>query len=318
MKRLYVWVRRVDGGITLAGELASTDPVAGGRFESEFEYSADWARDPTAIPLDPISLPLQPHGRRFHAEQLYPPLAVFDDALPDDWGRRLLAKALTREGRTLSSPEMLLALRGAGTGALVFTETPSPPQLLCTVEMRSLATVLSAASKFEAGTLPQDDDFRVLLEGSSRAGGARPKALVHDDEGEWIAKFPSRTRDAGHDVVGLEATCLELARQAGLTVPEARLRAAGRTRVLLVRRFDVTEGGGRFHMVSLRTLCRERPGVYVTTELPMDGNDPAGLSHRDERDARRDVRGHPAIASARVPGYNHSEHRSSYRQGDGT
>ena len=50
----------------------------------------------------------------------------------------------------------------------------------------------------------------------------------------------------------------------------------------------------------------------------MDGNDPAGLSHRDERDARRYVRGHPAIASARAPGYNHSEHRSSYRREDGT
>jgi serine/threonine-protein kinase HipA len=31
----------------------------------------------------------------------------------------------------------------------------------------------------------------------------------------------------------------------------------------LVRRFDVTPQKGRLHMVSLRTLCRERPGVYV-------------------------------------------------------
>jgi serine/threonine-protein kinase HipA len=33
--------------------------------------------------------------------------------------------------------------------------------------------------------------------------------------------------------------------------------------VLLVRRFDVTPPGGRRHMVSLKTLCKERPGVYV-------------------------------------------------------
>jgi serine/threonine-protein kinase HipA len=31
----------------------------------------------------------------------------------------------------------------------------------------------------------------------------------------------------------------------------------------LVRRFDVTPQNGRVHMVSLRTLCRERPGIYV-------------------------------------------------------
>lgn len=266
MKRLYVWIRGPDGDVTLAGELATTDPMAGGRFESEFEYSAGWARDPAAFPLDPISLPLHPPGRRFRAEQLYPPLAVFDDALPDDWGRRLLARALAREGRTLSPPEMLLGLRGAGAGALVFTETPSPAhQLVGTLGSRSLATLLSAASKFEAGTLPEDDEFRVLLEGSGRAGGARPKALVHDEKGEWIAKFPSRARDGSYDVVGFEATCLELAGRAGLIVPEARLHTVERKRILLVRRFDVTERGGRSHMVSLRTLCRERPGVYAAS-----------------------------------------------------
>jgi hypothetical protein len=33
-------------------------------------------------------------------------------------------------------------------------------------------------------------------------GGARPKALVHDDSGEWLAKFTSRARDAAYDVTG--------------------------------------------------------------------------------------------------------------------
>jgi serine/threonine-protein kinase HipA len=101
------------------------------------------------------------------------------------------------------------------------------------------------------------------LDGSSRAGGARPKALVHDESGEWIAKFPSRTRDDGYDVVGLEAACLALARRAGLDVPESRLQALGARRVLMVKRFDVSAEGGRYHMVSLRTLCKERPGIHV-------------------------------------------------------
>jgi serine/threonine-protein kinase HipA len=86
---------------------------------------------------------------------------------------------------------------------------------------------------------------------------------VHDTEGEWIAKFPSVTRDATHDVVGLEATCLELAHSAGLLTAQSRLQAVGNRRVLLVRRFDVTPQGGRLHMVSMRTLCKERPGIYV-------------------------------------------------------
>ena len=36
MKRLYVWVRRSDGTARLAGELGTTEPTSGGRFESEF------------------------------------------------------------------------------------------------------------------------------------------------------------------------------------------------------------------------------------------------------------------------------------------
>ena len=33
--------------------------------------------------------------------------------------------------------------------------------------------------------------------------------------------------------------------------------------VLLVRRFDVVPGGGRRHMISLRTLCKERSGIHA-------------------------------------------------------
>jgi serine/threonine-protein kinase HipA len=269
VRHLYVWVRRPDGTARLAGELGTTDPGPGGRFQSEFEYAAEWAGDRGAFPLDPVSLPLRPIGRRFQADQFHPPLGVFEDSLPDDWGRRLLARALSAEGTTPSPPEMLLALRGGGPGALMFTETPARPEPASTLRTRSLPSLLSAAAKFDAGTLSSGDEFRKLLEGSSRAGGARPKALIHDDEGEWLVKFPSRSRDGIFDVVGLEAACLQLARRAGLLVPDIRLQSVGRRRVLFVRRFDITEHGGRTHMVSMRTLCRERPGVYVTSYVDL-------------------------------------------------
>lgn len=264
MKHLYVWVLGAGGDVKLAGELATSDPAVGGRFEAEFEYAREWTSDPTAFALDPVSLPLLPAGRRFRSEQFEPPLGVFDDALPDDWGRQLLARAFQLDGRSPSPPEMLLALRGGGTGALLFTDGPIPIDAATSVASRELGALLSAAAKFEAGTLPLDDEFRRLLEGSSRVGGARPKALVHDETGEWIAKFPSRTRDGIHDVVGLEATCLHLARRASLSVPESRLHTVARRRVLLVRRFDVTPTGGRIHMVSMRTLYKETRGVFAT------------------------------------------------------
>ena len=263
IKHIFVWVRRPEGAIRLVGELAATAPDRNsGRFESEFEYTRAWASEAGAFALDPVSLPLDA-ARRFRAEMLYPPLAVFDDALPDDWGRRLLAAAITADGGTPTSPEMLLRMRGGGTGALLFTATDTAPHPDESVPSTELSKLLAAAAQFEAGTLPPGDEFRRLLEGSSRAGGARPKALVHDEFGEWLAKFPSRARDEGYDVVGLEATCLVLARRAGLDVPESRLQTIGARRVLMVKRFDTSAEGGRYHMASLRTLCKERPGIYV-------------------------------------------------------
>ena len=263
IKHIFVWVRRPEGAIRLVGELATTAPDgSSGRFESEFEYSRAWVNESGAFALDPVSLPLDT-ARRFRAEMLYPPLAVFDDALPDDWGRRLLAAAITAEGGKPTLAEMLLRMRGGGTGALLFTATGTAPHPDQSVPSTALPKLLAAAAQFEAGTLPAGDEFRRLLEGSSRAGGARPKALVHDESGEWLAKFPSRARDDAYDVVGLEATCLTVARRAGLEVPESRLQSIGARRVLMVKRFDISAEGGRYHMVSLRTLCKERPGIYV-------------------------------------------------------
>jgi serine/threonine-protein kinase HipA len=265
VKHLFVWIHGANGDARLVGELATSEPLDGGRFESEFEYAREWAEDPTAFAIDPVSLPLRTRGARFRAAQFDPPLAVFDDALPDDWGRRLLTHALKLEGRKPYPPEMLLQFSGGGTGALAFTQVRAPSAVPTTLKSRSLAALLRAATKFESGTLPMNDEFRKLLEGSSRVGGARPKALLHDDHGEWLAKFPSRVRDGAHDVVGLEATCLDLARRAGLTVPDSRLQSVGRQRVLLVRRFDTTAQGGRIHMASMRALCKERPGVFATS-----------------------------------------------------
>src|SRR5258708_12780909 len=103
---------------------------------------------------------------------------------------------------------MLLRMGGGGTGALVFTETLAPLEAAMNVPSTTLAALLSAAAKFEAGTLPPGDEFRRLLEGSSRAGGARPKALVHDETGEWLAKFPTRERHNSYGLVGLQTTSL--------------------------------------------------------------------------------------------------------------
>ena len=97
-----------------------------------------------------------------------------------------------------------------------------------------------------------DDDLALLFRAASSPGGARPK-LVLDQAGKGhIAKLAS-ARDAV-DMVRVEAACLALAADAGLCVPEFRVEAVGHRAALLVRRFDESPEGGRYHVLSLKTL----------------------------------------------------------------
>lgn len=260
---LPVWVTLPDGRTLAVGTLACSGPDEAGRFESEFAYDDGWLRDRDCFPLDPLSLPLG--AGRFHARQLEPPLAVFDDALPDDWGRELIVRSRRLPHRQQGAPYLLkvMAEHGLGLGALSFSESSRSNRLPLPAARTSLARLAVAAERFEAGLGVDADVLQALFAAGSSPGGARPKVLVRDRGGEWIAKLPSSRRDGRFDVAGLEATGLDLAARAGLRVPEHRLTTLGTTRrrALLVRRFDVTPADGRRHMISLRTLCKERPGI---------------------------------------------------------
>lgn len=268
---LTVWLTLPDATTARVGELACTDADDAGRFESEFAYAEEWLGHPQRFALDPVSLPL---GRgRFRARKLEPPLSVFEDALPDDWGRALIIRSRKLPRAEQGEPFLLreLARHGLGLGALAFGDPGSPLPARSLLADTDLAALFAAAERFEAGVDDDPDGLQRLFAAGSSIGGARPKALLSDATGEWIAKFPSRQRDGRFDVAGLEAVGLDLAAGAGIVVPDHRLVRLGQTkhRALLVRRFDVLAGGGRRHMISLRTLCKERPGAYAQsyTEL---------------------------------------------------
>ena len=112
-------------------------------------------------------------------------------------------------------PYLLRELGADGLGALAFSEAGEPVPRCKPGSVLHLAELLEAAERFEAGMLEDRSALRRLLEAGSTPGGARPKALVASEDGEWIAKFPSRNRDGRFDVVGLEAVAMELARAAG-------------------------------------------------------------------------------------------------------
>ena len=263
MIELAVAIVLPDGAEAHVGDAVFGDADAHGRYAGEFRYTAQWLAHPGVFAIDPESLPLSLGRAIVRSENLRPPLSVFDDALPDRWGRALLVAGHRLPAREQTEPRLLELVGDAALGALRFRPRVSDAPAAAPAAPLELGELLDAADRFERRLPIADATLQRLLAAGGTPGGARPKALVQHGNEAWLAKFPSRVLDEGLDIVGLEATSLVLARRAGINVPDFEVVRIGKRRVLLVKRFDLTIGGGRRHMLSFRTLCREWPGAHV-------------------------------------------------------
>jgi serine/threonine-protein kinase HipA len=100
-----------------------------------------------------------------------------------------------------------------------------------------------------------------MLLGTSM-GGARPKAVVEDNEGLWVAKF-NRPDDRWNNT-RVEHAMLELARSCGISAATSRIETVGGKDVLLVKRFDrhkTGKGYTKSRMISGLTLLRADEAV---------------------------------------------------------
>ena len=239
MIRLLVHVTLPDNTGLLCGEMVATSPEPSGRIKGAFRYAPEYLKHPQAFPLDPVALPLTP--KEFQTERPEGVHAVFEDALPDDWGRALLIRKarLGRGEQTL--PRMLEALGNGGLGALSFQSTQNRIKTDSSADIKNLEALLDTALRYESGLPLDEKELQLLYQSGSSPGGARPKALCRKEEGSlWIAKFP-RHQDRFH-VESIEAATLELAKRSGLTVPEFEIRTLGKRKVLLVKQI------GRAHV----------------------------------------------------------------------
>lgn len=228
-----------------------------GRVRSAFRYEREYLERNDAFALDPVSLPLKSDS--FSSDQPPGIFGVFEDSLPDDWGRTLLIRKHQIARHAQNLPNLLLALGNSGLGALSFTDHPKPHPSVADISTLHLSALVEAAEKFERGEL-HDADIALLLSAGSSPGGARPKAVVLDEalNLHYLAKFPSVKDQV--DVVNIEAATMNLAAKAGLVVPCTRLIQASGKFVLLVQRFDILPAGRR-HMISFQTLLKAH-GYY--------------------------------------------------------
>lgn len=237
-----------------AGLLAMQEVGATTEF-SRFSYGLRYVDRANAMPVDPLSLPLD--GPLIDVAP-YGGLALFGalrDATPDYWGRRVIENKLRAAPGSLPESAFLDHAGPNRVGALDVqkeqTGSPLPSALPKHIDLEYL---MEAADRVEDG-VPVPAQLEYFFTGAPSLGGARPKALVVDQGYQWIAKFPARG-DA-IDMAWIEYATLELARKAGLNVPPVRLVSLpGKRNVMLIQRFDrhpEVESFAKKHMISALT-----------------------------------------------------------------
>ena len=255
MIRLNVWLTLPSGECVKVGTLVTAAPdTTRGGIEGQFRYDQNYLSNPLAFSLDPLHLPLS--SDIFNADRPGAGVhGVFEDSLPDDWGRRVMVR---RHGLNRSEqrvPNLLRLLKNTGLGALSYTEQGVVTSRLTESSIRQLQELERLANIFEQDPLSiTDNELSLLFQAGSSPGGARPKALIADDAGQYIAKFSSIKDSLG--VVQLEAAAMELARKAYVETAQTRFVPLATGNCLLVKRFDINQAGGRNHLLSMQSLLK--------------------------------------------------------------
>lgn len=230
------------------------------RREVLFEYDAAFLQ--RGLELSPFKLPLRA-GVFTGAPQRFDGLmGLFDDSLPDGWGRLLIDRRARRQGLSpaqLGPLDRLSLVGSRAMGALIY-EPEQGPELPSVVKLRELEQDIAAVYA-ERARAPLDELFAI----GGSPHGARPKALVQlDGRGRlhagstatvpgstaWMVKF--RARDDAPDAGALEHAYALMAKAAGLDVAHTELWGA-RPGWLATRRFDRV-GGARVHQLTLAGL----------------------------------------------------------------
>ncbi len=257
-KEAFVWIWLPD----------KTEPIVAGRLEADngnvlFNYGKSYLNrtgdSKPAIAIYEPELPLKT-GMLPLPEGLAMPGCI-RDAAPDAWGRRVIInKKLGLKGSSTDTAELdeLTYLLESGSdriGALDFQRSPTEyvPRTATNVNIKEL---IESAERVEKGVALTPELDQALFHGSS-IGGARPKALIQEQDKKYVAKFSSNT-DL-YSVVKAEFIAMRLAKLAGLNVAPVKLAKAANKDVLLIERFDRVPKGekwARKAMVSALTLLQ--------------------------------------------------------------
>jgi serine/threonine-protein kinase HipA len=229
-----------------------------------FEYDPAWRDGPRE--LSPVYLPNSTSGAVRTPTPGFGPLhGLFQDVLPDWWGERLMRWHFESRGIPWSRVTALHKLAcqgGRKMGALAFLPALDEDDFNDSM-VAQIESLVDAARHLLRGEPAEVLDALTL--GGMSPGGAQPKAslAISDDFSEirlddppppgfsaWLIKFDI---DPALHEGRIEAAYADMARAAGIEVPETRLLESAGACHFLSRRFD-RPAGGRLHLHSYSGL----------------------------------------------------------------
>ena len=213
-----------------------------------FEYDSDWLSN--GFSISPFSLPLikkvfipkyDPFGGLF---------GVFNDSLPDGWGRLLVDRLFLKNKinpNEIDNLNRLAVVQESGMGALTYKPEHRFESKNNIADYDILA---QECSKILESQNSDNLDELFILGGSS--GGARPKILISIDNEDWIIKFPSSSDSKN---IGEKEYQYSLcAKDCGINMTETRLFPSKICSGYFgIKRFD-RKNGKKIHMISASGL----------------------------------------------------------------
>ena len=213
-----------------------------------FEYDSDWLS--CGFSISPFSLPLQKKVFLPKFEPFEGLFGVFNDSLPDVWGRLLVDRLLLKNKinpSEIDNLNRLAVVQESGMGALTY----KPEHRFETQEQESDYDKLAQeCSKILESQSSDNLDELFKLGGSS--GGARPKILTKINGEDWIIKFPS-SQDP-KNIGEQEYKYSLVAKDCGINMTETQLFPSKICSGYFgIKRFD-RQNGRKVHMISVSGL----------------------------------------------------------------
>lgn len=213
-----------------------------------FEYDLDWLNN--GFSISPFSLPLIKKVFIPKYEPFDGLFGVFNDSLPDGWGRLLVDRLFLKNKINpveIDNLNRLAVVQESGMGALTY----KPEHRFQTEnDVSNLDILAQECSKILESQNSDNLDELFQLGGSS--GGARPKILTSIDNEDWIIKFPSSIDPKN---IGEKEYQYSLcAKDCGINMTETKLLPSEICSGYFgIKRFD-RKNGKKVHMVSASGL----------------------------------------------------------------